>query len=177
MIPKFKVQNLEPQPQPQPESKRRKTLGELGKASEKMKQKSLVLTPLIFLSILIIPIVPTGQEINPKGWVVPDLRGLSPYSITIQEVNGAEKIVEKFFTPEGGHIARVSGNGKVFAYIVDMDQKPPIDYFLIDPNGSGRFTPLESPAACSGMKVISLWERTRGLMPRVSLSVRRPKVF
>jgi hypothetical protein len=55
-------------------------------------------------------------------------------------VNGVEKIVEKFFTPEGGHIARISGNGKVFAYIVDMDQKPPIDYFLIDPNGSGRFT-------------------------------------
>jgi hypothetical protein len=81
-----------------------------------------------------------GQEINERGWPLPDLRGLSPYSITIQEVNGAEKIVEKFFTPEGGHIARVSGNGKVFAYIVDMDQKPPIDYFLIDPNGSGRYT-------------------------------------
>jgi hypothetical protein len=118
-----------------------------------------------------------GQEINERGWPIPDLSGLSPYSIMIQEVNGAEKIVEKFFTPDGGHIARVSGNGKVFAYIVDMYQKLPIDYFLIDPNGSGRFTPLESPAACSGMKVISLWERTRGLMPRVSLSVRRPKVF
>ena len=142
VIPKFKVQNLEPQPQPQPqpETKRRKTLGELGKASEKMKQKGFVLTSLIFLSFLIIPIVSTGQEINPKGWAVPDLRGLSPYSITIQEVNWVEKIVEKFFTPEGGHIARISGNGKVFAYIVDMDQKPPIDYFLIDPNGSGRFT-------------------------------------
>jgi hypothetical protein len=41
-----------------------------------------------------------------------------------------------------------------------------------------QFTPLESHAVYSaGMKVISLWKRTRGLMPRVSRPVRGPKVF
>ena len=81
-----------------------------------------------------------GQEINQGGWPIPDLRGLTPYSITFQLVDGVEKIVEKFYTPSGGNVARVSGNGKVFAYAVDKDQEPPIDYFLVDPDGSGRFT-------------------------------------
>ena len=81
-----------------------------------------------------------GQEINREGWPIPDLKGLTPYSITIQYVDGVEKIVEKFYTPSGGHVAKVSGNEKVFAYAVDMDQEPPTDYLLIDPNGSGRFT-------------------------------------
>jgi len=39
------------------------------------------------------------------------------------------------------------------------------------------FTPLESPAACSGDKDEFLLKRTRGLMPRVSRPVRRAKVF
>jgi len=97
---------------------------------------------LFFLSclgFLAIPIFSIAQEINAEGWPVPDLRGLTPYSITIQHVDGVEKIVEKFFTLSGGHVARVSGNGKVFAYAVDMDREPPIDYLLVDPDGSGRF--------------------------------------
>jgi hypothetical protein len=85
-----------------------------------------------------------AQEINIEGWPIPDLRGLTPYSITIQHVDDVEKMVEKFFTPGGGHggghVARVSGNGKVFAYAVDTDREPPIDYLLLDPDGSGKFT-------------------------------------
>ena len=87
-----------------------------------------------------IPMVSMGQEIDIMGWPLPDLRGLIPYSIRIQNVDGVEKIVEKFHTPDGGHVARVIGNGKVFAYAVDRDQEPPIDHFLIDPDGSGIFT-------------------------------------
>jgi len=102
-------------------------------------------TFFILLGFLIIPIFSKGQEINQEGWPIPDLKSLIPYSITIQNVEGVEKIVEKFFTPDGGHIARISGNGKTFAYIVDMDQKPPIDYLLIDPNGSGKFTQKFGP--------------------------------
>jgi hypothetical protein len=49
-------------------------------------------------------------------------------------------MVEKFHTPNGGRVARLSGNGKVFGYAVDMNQEPPIDYLLIDPEGSGKFT-------------------------------------
>ena len=95
---------------------------------------------LLLLFGIIIPIVSMGQEIKREGWPIPDLKGLTPYSVTIQYVDGVEKIVEKFYTPNGGHVAKVTGNEKVFAYAVDRDQEPPVDYLLIDPNGSGRFT-------------------------------------
>jgi hypothetical protein len=97
---------------------------------------------LLFLfcfGVLINPLFSMGQEINGEGWSIPDLKGLTPYSITIEHVDGVEKIVEKFYIPSGGHVARVSGNGKVFAYVVDKDQEPPIDYLLIDPDGLGKF--------------------------------------
>lgn len=81
-----------------------------------------------------------GQELNREGWSIPDLKGLIPYSIQVNKADGVEKIVEKFFTPNGGHVARISGNGKIFAYAVDSDREPPIDYLLLDPDGSGRFT-------------------------------------
>jgi len=89
---------------------------------------------------LTIPIFSIGQTLNPNGWPIPDLKGLLPYSITIKEVDGVQKIVEKFYTPNGGHVARISGNGKIFAYAVDKDEEPPIDYLLLDPDGSGKFT-------------------------------------
>ena len=104
-----------------------------------VKAERLALTFFVWFGILIIPIFSMGQEINKEGWPIPDLKGLIPYSITIKSVDGVEKIVEKFYTPSGGHIARISGNGKVFAYVVDKDREPPIDYLLIDPDGSGRF--------------------------------------
>ena len=100
---------------------------------------------LFYFGILIIPIVSIGQEINREGWPIPDLKSLIPYSITIQYVDDVEKIIEKFYTPNGGHVARLSGNGKVFAYAVDMDQEPPMDYLLIDPDGSGKFTQKLNP--------------------------------
>ena len=103
-------------------------------------KEKFILILLFWFEILILPISSIGQEINREGWPIPDLKGLTPYSITIQHMDGVEKIVEKFYTPSGGHVARVSGNGKVFAYAVDMDQEPPMDYLLIDPGGSGKFT-------------------------------------
>jgi len=95
---------------------------------------------LFCFGIIAIPIFSMGQEINNEGWPIPDLKGLIPYFITIESVDGVEKIVEKFYTANGGHVARIVGNGKVFAYVVDKDREPPIDYLLIDPDGSGRFT-------------------------------------
>ena len=85
------------------------------------------------------------QEVNEAGWPIPDLKGLIPYAIAIREVDGVEKMVERFRTPNGGHIARVSGNGKVFAYVVDTDEEPPIDYLLLDPDGLGKFTKKFGP--------------------------------
>jgi hypothetical protein len=100
---------------------------------------------LLCLGILVISVASTGEEIIKEGWPVPDLKSLVPYSITIQKMDGAEKVVERFHTPDGGHVARISGNGKVFAYAVDRDRDPPIDYLLLDPDGFGRFTKKLKP--------------------------------
>ena len=97
------------------------------------------------LCIAVLPIVSTGQEVDQAGWPVPDLKGLIPYSIQVKQVDGVEKIVEKFYTPNGGHVARISGNGKVFAYAADSDREPPIDYLILDPDGSGKFTQKFGP--------------------------------
>lgn len=110
-----------------------------------MIMKSQISIILLCLGILIIPIASNGEEINKEGWPIPELRGLVPYSMTLKKVDGAEKVVERFHTPDGGHVARISGNGKVFAYAVDRDRDPPIDYLLLDPDGSGRFTKKLNP--------------------------------
>ncbi len=101
--------------------------------------KSIPIFIILLLGMLTLPMTSTGEEIIKEGWPVPNLKGLVPYSIIIQNVDGAEKVVERFHTPDGGHVARISGNGKVFAYAVDRDREPPIDYLLLDPDGSGRF--------------------------------------
>jgi hypothetical protein len=111
-----------------------------GSKPKAKRSKTRIFVSLLFLQTLVIPIVTIGQEVNREGWPIPDLGGLVPYSIQVKKVNGVEKIVEKFFTPDGGHVARISGNSKIFAYAVDSDREPPIDYLLLDPDGLGRFT-------------------------------------
>ena len=110
-----------------------------------MRKIRPVFISLLCIGILAIPILSMGQTVNKDGWPIPNLRGLVPYSITVKEVGGIEKIVEKFYTPDGGHVARLSGNGKIFAYAVDKDREPPMDYLLLDPDGSGRFTQKIGP--------------------------------
>ncbi len=95
---------------------------------------------LLCMGVLTIPIASGAQEVNQEGWSIPDLKGLIPYSIIVKRVDGVEKIVEAFYTPDGGHVARISGNGRVFAYAVDRDREPPIDYLLVDSDGLGKFT-------------------------------------
>ena len=95
---------------------------------------------LWLIGFLVLPSVSVGQEVNREGWPVPDLKGLIPYSIQVKKVDGVEKIIEKYYTPEGGHVARISGNGRIFGYAVDSNREPPIDYLLLDPDGSGKFS-------------------------------------
>ena len=95
---------------------------------------------LLLLALLSFSFNSIGQEIRTEGWPRPDMTGLIPYSITVKKTDGVEKVVERFYTLTGGHIARISGNGRVFAYAVDSDQEPPIDYLLLDPDGDGKFT-------------------------------------
>jgi hypothetical protein len=97
------------------------------------------------LGLLVTPGMVMGQQLKEGGWPVPDLKGLIPYSINIKMVDGVEKIIEKYYTPAGGHVARILGNGRVFAYVVDSDREPPIDYLLLDPDGSGKFTQKLGP--------------------------------
>jgi hypothetical protein len=104
-----------------------------------LTSKSLLFSCVLLLGLPIIPTSISSQTINPDGWRVPDLKGLVPHSITARKTNGVEKIVEKFYTPDGGHVAKISGNGKVFAYAVDSDREPPIDFLILDPDGSGKF--------------------------------------
>jgi hypothetical protein len=105
-----------------------------------MRWRQTIFCFLFSTGVLVIPFFSIGQEVNREGWSIPDLKGLKPYSITVKMVDGVEKVVEKFYTPSGGQVARISGNGKVFAYAVDSDREPPIDYLLLDPDGSGKFT-------------------------------------
>ena len=107
---------------------------------EAKRIKTRIVLFLICFGILPLPHPSISQEMNREGWSIPNLKGLIPYSIQVKHVDGVEKIVEKFYTPDGGHVARISGNGKIFAYAVDSDREPPIDYFLLDPDGFGRFT-------------------------------------
>ena len=119
---------------------------ELGVRSSKLKRNvRLIFVFLSYVVVLMTPAFSIGQSIKQEGWPVPDLRGLAPYSITIKEVDGVQKIVEKFYTSNGGHVARISGNGKTFAYAVDKDEESPIDYLLLDPDGSGKFTQRLGP--------------------------------
>jgi hypothetical protein len=107
--------------------------------SVRIRKRNLILV-LLLLVLGSCPYNSIGQEIRIEGWPRPDLTGLIPYSISVKKTDGVEKVVEKFYTLNGGHVARISGNGKVFAYAVDSNQEPPIDYLLLDPDGNGRFT-------------------------------------
>jgi hypothetical protein len=104
------------------------------------KNRISILAFLLFLQAPVTPLSTMGQEVNWRGWPVPDLKGLVPYTIQVKKIDGVEKVVEKFLTPDGGHVARISGNGKIFAYAVDRDRDPPIDYLVLDPDGQGKFT-------------------------------------
>jgi len=95
--------------------------------------------------LLACPCPTAGQSLNLEGWPVPDLTGLIPYSMAIKKIGGVEKIVERFYLPGGGNVARIRGEGKVFGYAVDKDREPPIDYLLLDLDGSGKFVQKFGP--------------------------------
>jgi len=110
-----------------------------------MIRECFITAILLCLCFLTIPVVSICEEIRKEGWPVPDLNGLIPYTITLQTSDGVEKMVEKFYTSDGGHVARVSANGRVFAFVIDRDREPPIDYLLLDVDGSGKFTKRLKP--------------------------------
>jgi len=108
--------------------------------SREERGRKVVFFLFICIGCLVQPLSSAGQEVEKEGWPIPDLRGLMPYSMSIRQVDGVEKVTEIFETLNGGYVARISGNGKVYAYAVDRDQNPPIDYLILDPDGLGKFT-------------------------------------
>ena len=112
----------------------------LVRRTQSMWARAQPLLPLLFFFLSVgYPLLLKGQEVREEGWPIPDLRNLIPYSITIKSSDGVEKMVERFSTVTGGHVARISGNGRVYAYAVDQNQEPPMDYLILDPDGSERF--------------------------------------
>jgi len=110
--------------------------------SDALSRSGLALTSFaapFFLFCHRLPAFIEGPGSQRGRLAIPDLRNLIPYSITIKSSDGVEKMVERFSTVTGGHVARISGNGRVYAYAVDQNQEPPMDYLILDPDGSERF--------------------------------------
>ena len=59
---------------------------------------------LFCIGVLTLPLLSLGQEVNQEGWPIPNLKGLVPYSIQVNQVDGVEKIIEKFYTLSLIHI-------------------------------------------------------------------------
>ena len=81
-------------------------------------------------------------EYNAKGYPVPDLNGMRKYSDKmvdrISDVPGKDVRVEKFKDKSTGYrYIKLSYNGKIFAYTINMKSKG--KYGIVDEDGDGRF--------------------------------------
>ncbi len=80
----------------------------------------------------------------PHGWLRPNLYGSAKVSDVMIDfdptVEGEETRREEFILPnDGGRVLRLSHNGRVFGYVVDLDLFDPWDYQIVDYDGSGGF--------------------------------------
>ncbi|MDP2908253.1 MAG: hypothetical protein Q8N77_00430 [Nanoarchaeota archaeon] len=89
-----------------------------------------------------------AQEVNPEGYQVPDLTGLTPYARGYLK-SEPKVYVERFYTKDGGIVARISyDNGKerkILGYTIDHDKKSPVDYGIYDMDGDGIFESKYGP--------------------------------
>lgn len=90
-----------------------------------------------------------AYEYSTLGWEKPKMYGALRYGDEQidfdKNVPGDETRLEKFKTTDGGRIFRYSHNGRVFSYEVDHDEEEPMDYEIVDMNGSGLFEIKQSP--------------------------------
>ena len=84
-----------------------------------------------------------AYEFHPQGWAKPLLYGAERYATEMldfdPEVPGNETMVERFAVPGGGRVYRYSHNGRIFSYEVDHNGIDPMDYEIVDFDGSGAF--------------------------------------
>ncbi|MBI2657351.1 hypothetical protein HYX08_01505 [Candidatus Woesearchaeota archaeon] len=90
-----------------------------------------------------------AEEINPNGWPIPSIAGA-----TLLETKTRRDIIEGvnipviqrvYRTAQGTYFNTLSittknGQEKIWAYYVDIDGKPPMEYGLVDIEGDGKFT-------------------------------------
>ncbi len=108
--------------------------------------------------ILVVFLINPGQlaaltnhgEYYPHGWQKPDLLGAKKISDLMIDfdpaVEGEETRREEFvLANEAGRAIRLSHNGRVFCYIVDVDLYDPWTYQVVDYDGSGGFEMREPP--------------------------------
>jgi hypothetical protein len=103
-----------------------------------------------FIFLLLVAAAPTSAgEFRPAGWAQPYLYGAARYADETVDfdrtIPGPETRREKFATINGGRVFRYSYNNKVFAYDVDGDAEDPLDYTIVDFDGSGLFEIKQSP--------------------------------
>ncbi|MDR1921206.1 MAG: OmpA family protein [Candidatus Adiutrix sp.] len=90
------------------------------------------------------------QDYFPHGWMKPDLYGAKKIGDQMIDfdpaVEGEETRREEFvLANDAGRALRLSHNGRVFAYVADLDLFDPWDYQVIDYDGSGAFE-MKEPA-------------------------------
>lgn len=90
-----------------------------------------------------------AYEFWPSGWPEPKLYGAERVSDEKVDFDpkfpGKETRLEKFHTPDGGRVFRFSHKGNVFSFEIDSDLEDPLDYEIVDKDGSGAFEIKQSP--------------------------------
>lgn len=90
-----------------------------------------------------------AHDFNPQGWTTPNLYGAERYSdemiIWEKRTPNIKVRLERFYTTDKGRAYRYSHNGNVFSYMVDHDRNDPMDYEIVDMNGTGAFEIKHSP--------------------------------
>ena len=89
----------------------------------------------------------SAEEINPKGWPIPDISSARFYKHkmvdAISEIPGAETRLGTYKSKGGTYFntleIMIDGKWKLYGFYVDTDGKPPMEYTLIDGDGDGKF--------------------------------------
>lgn len=121
------------------------------------KQKCLVKIIFTAGAIAVSLSVAKAMEVNPDGWPVPDVKSATlartAQKDLIESVPGNETTIQVYRTATGTVFNVLSYNDRVYGYFVDTDGEPPIEYALMDPDGSGKYT-----NKCSGEEVCAIGE-------------------
>ena len=84
-----------------------------------------------------------AEEVNSDGWPLPDLADSVIITETTKDVlpniTGKETTLRVYRTSDVTVFNVLIYNGRVYAYYIDTDGKPPMEYSLVDLDGDGIF--------------------------------------